>query len=124
MRRGIIILYLLSISAGVSLANVNPVDDRLKNNTQNQEVEEPQQETDSTEIPEETTTYEMELTNDDLEGYSDLAELETSTPVEVPETNSYYEGDDDSEDTSSSIISFNFLYYLLQKFKFSNSLGY
>ncbi len=34
----------------------------------------------------------------------------------------YY--DEEEEDTSESVISFNFLYYLLQKFKFSDSMNY
>ncbi len=43
---------------------------------------------------------------------------------EIPSTTSEYYDEEDEEETSESVISFNFLYYLLQKFRFSDSLSY
>ena len=43
--------------------------------------------------------------------------------LNIDKDDSYYDSEDE-EESSDSIISFNFLYYLLQKFKFSNSLQY
>ena len=53
--------------------------------------------------------------SDEIEGEEESVVLDNDE--------SYYE-DDEAEESSESIISFNFLYYLLQKFKFSNSLQY
>lgn len=123
MRRGIAFLYLLGLSIGISFASEGvDIDPKVKSSN-SQEVEDQQTESDSTDAPQEDQPYDVEPELGSLNSYSELSEMEEQ-PVDVPENNTYYESDEESDEPSQSMISFNFLYYLLQKFKFSNSLGY
>lgn len=106
----------MGISFACEAADVDP-------KSKSQEVEIPQTESDSTEAPKDDQTYNVETDLESLNSYSELSEIEEQ-PVDVPESSNYYESDEESDESSQSMISFNFLYYLLQKFKFSNSLGY
>ena len=123
MRRGIVFLYLLGVSIGISFASEASEIDPKGKSSQLQEGGAPQTESDSTDVPQEDQPYDVEPELGSLNSYSELSEMEEQ-PVEVPEKNTYYESDEESDESSQSMISFNFLYYLLQKFKFSNSLGY
>jgi len=77
---------------------------------------------DNNEVPPESQygTLEPELETLNVRSEENVGQ-EESVIIDNDET--YYDSDEE-EDSSDSIISFNFLYYLLQKFKFSNSLQY
>ena len=86
------------------------------------------QEQDSEDSPETTELREPVFESDTIDGPETTSLLDEGIdqsiePSRVPSGNEYYD-DDDEEETSESVISFNFLYYLLQKFKFSDSLNY
>jgi hypothetical protein len=123
LRRGIVFIYLLGLSIGISFANGSSDIDPLGKTSKSKDVEVPQIESDSTDAPEEDQPYDVEPELGSLNSYSELSDLEEQ-PVEVVENDTYYEREEESDESSNSLISFNFLYYLLQKFKFSNSLGY
>lgn len=100
----------------VAFAITDPVQEGPADDQQQEELEEPTQESDSTESQPVSS-----FSGDEL-----LEITEQSTDSEnLPDGDSFYEADEaDEEDNSQSVISFNFLYYLLQKFKFSESLFY
>jgi len=125
LRRGLYLfsfLYMLNLSIGVSLANAASDDPIPKKS--DVEVEDPQQETDSTEVPEQAQPYDVEAEMGTLNIEENPFDMDESDSDFSETTDSFYEQDEDEEETDTSVVSFNFLYYLLQKFKFSNSLGY
>ena len=85
------------------------------------------QEQDSEDSPETTEFSEPVFESDTIDvsetTFADEEIDKSIEPSRVPSRNEYYD-DEDEEETSESVISFNFLYYLLQKFKFSDSLNY
>ena len=125
LRRGLYLfsfLYLLSLSVGVSLVNAASDDPIPKKS--GVEVENPQQETDSTDVPDQPQPYDVEAEMGTLNIGEDPFDMDDSDSDITGTADSFYEQDDEEEETNTSVVSFNFLYYLLQKFKFSNSLGY
>ena len=123
LRRGLFLfsfLYLFSLSIGASLANANTDVDPVKKSNSN-DITEPKVKSDSTDVSDEDQHYDEQTETLNLQ--SDLSELGNPSS-EVPGNENYYDSDEDTDESSQSIISFNFLYYLLQKFKFSNSLSY
>jgi len=97
----------------VAFAIADPVQEGPADDPQQEELEEPTQEADSTE-----SQHVSSFSGDEL---LEITELSTDSE-NLPDSDSFYEADE--EDNSQSVISFNFLYYLLQKFKFSESLLY
>ena len=97
----------------VAFAVTNPEQEGPEEDPKQEELEEPLQESDSTESQPVSLFSGDEL----LEITEQGADSEN-----IPESDNFYEADE--EDNSQSVISFNFLYYLLQKFKFSESLLY
>ena len=126
LKKGLILFsffYLLSLSIGVSLAYADGNDGSVKKDTDDQEVSDPQAESDSTDIPEQVQPYDIQAEINTMNLESEQEDVDSDL-LEVPASDSYYDSEDEDTDDSQSIISFNFLYYLFQKFKFSNSLGY
>ena len=124
MKRGIYLfslVYLVSLCIGLTVANASTGDPLPKKSTQ--DVTDPQPKSDSTDTPEQVQPYdiEAEMSSLNIEDTSEPLNTEADVPASP---NTYYDNDDETEESSSSIVSFNFLYYLLQKFMFSNSLGY
>ena len=116
----------------MALANTAEVIDPSEKKSKVRSEEDPQFKTDSTEVSEQAKPFNPEsaelgnfssgsnLTSND----SEVVEVESSHQSSMPSNEKYYDNDEDGEESSQSMISFNFLYYLLQKFKLSNSLGY
>jgi cytoskeletal protein RodZ len=103
------------VSYQVAFSSVYPEQEGPSTDPQQEELE-PASESDSVDTQEgnsfsSETLFENTTQNDETGNLND------------PEGDSFYEADED-EDNSQSVISFNFLYYLLQKFKFSDSLLY
>ena len=131
LRKGLFLfslIYLLSIGIGISLAVASELGDPIKRNTERKGGEDLKFKTDSTEVNESSKPYhpesgELGSFDDSSSKNEDLADVENNSPT-VTSNDGYYDNDEDSDETSQSMISFNFLYYLLQKFKLSDSLGY
>ena len=102
------------LSYQVAFAVSDPVQEKPSDNQQKEELEQPKQESDSIES-QPVSSFSGEELLDIKEPGTDSGNL--------PENDSFYEADEE-EDNSQSVISFNFLYYLLQKFKFTESLLY
>ncbi len=107
----LIIATLLSYQ--VAFAVTDPVQEGPTDNPQQETLEEPTQESDSIESQPVSS-----FSGDEL---LEITE-QSKDSGNLPESDSFYETEE--EDNSQSVISFNFLYYLLQKFKFSESLFY
>ncbi len=104
------------LSYQVAFASIDPEQEGPTSEPQQEQPEEPTNQSDSVEA-QQTHSF---STEDIFESSSQNEETGNLTD---PESDNFYEADED-EDNSQSVISFNFLYYLLQKFKFSDSLLY
>ena len=116
----------------MSFANTAEGIDPSKKNSKVKSEEDPQFKTDSTEVTEQQTSYNPEeaefgnftTTSNTTDTEGEMKKAKPSNQSGVSPNENYYNNDEEGEESSQSMISFNFLYYLLQKFKLSNSLGY
>lgn len=124
------VIYLFSIGISVSLASTVESVDPSDNNSKAKSSD-PQFKTDSTEVTEQQRSYNPEeaemgnfSTTSTTTSTSEMKDAESTSQSGAPAKDNYYNNEEDADESSQSMISFNFLYYLLQKFKLSNSLGY
>jgi len=115
-----LIIFAIYIAGASAIAGTNPQQDGPS--------------TPSQEDKEDNRTFSKSLLSgdsldvpDDEEKHSTLLDDENESGA-LNETRPDFSGEsdfyDDEDETSNSFISFNFLYYLLEKFKFTNSLDY
>ena len=117
LKKGIFNTFLIIatlLSYQVAFGVTDPVQEGPSSNQPQEELEEPTQESDSLESQPVSS-----FSGDEV---LEIAE-QSSDSGNITESDSFYETDEE-EDKSQSVISFNFLYYLLQKFKFNESLLY
>ena len=96
-------------------------DGDTQEDVENQEQDEVPQDSELEESVNPTDTVEM---NESPSFNSEISIPELSNPEVIEPSGEVDFYDEEEEDTSESVISFNFLYYLLQKFKFSDSMNY
>ncbi len=120
LRKGTFYSFLILatfVSYQVAFASTDPVQEGPASEPKQEEQGVPTSQSDSVEAQQQTTSFSNEAF------FENTTENEETENLTSPEGDNFYDTDEE-EDNSQSVISFNFLYYLLQKFKFSDSLLY